>query len=281
MGFNPSSDTLEMLYSGGQLGSDDQAIAYESNLPSEAGTCKAVSNGYNCLATWVFGDSYPALTQGTYTISFKVLDSNTMPVNGVYMDLLNGDSSQPLYAESGQVFINEPLTTPYAGFTSTVQSLYSLVDPSSPTSLTFTVQVNAENSPTEVDFSFDGNLAQQVTNYTKVSNSSYDGGEVDQFQYTLNDLSSLTNGNHVLSATAVGSGYSVPVETQDGQTQINIEAAYGSDQSCATQVSSINKITNDVISQETSSSTTYSRSTAKSWRTSLSIRRHELPIPSL
>lgn len=251
MGFNPSNHVLEMLYSGGSQGSS-QSIAYESNSPNEAGTCKATSSGgYNCSVKWVFGNADPALIQGAYTISFVVLNSNTMPVNGIYMNLLGSGSSNPIYAEAGQVFINEPLTAPYASFDSGVQSLYTLVNRSSLSSIPFTVDINAGNPPTKVVFYFDGQLAQSVTNYNKVANYSYSGGEVDQFHYTLSGLNSLSNGDHILTATAIGNGYSVPVVTQDGQSTINIEAAYGSDQSCATQVSSINLITKNVTTQET------------------------------
>lgn len=251
MGFNPSNDVLEMIYSGGQSGAG-QSIPYASNSPDQAGSCKQASNGYNCDATWVFANSYPVLTQGTYTVSFKVLNSNTMPVNGIYMDLLNGSGSQPIYAETGQIFINEPLTTPYASFDSSVQSLYTLVNQSSPKSLTFIVDINAKNYPTKVNFYLDGQMAQSVTDPVELSSNNYTGGQVDQFSYTLYNLNSLSNGDHILTATAIGSDYSVPVVTQDGQSEINIVSAYGSDQSCSTQVSSINTITKKVISQETS-----------------------------
>ena len=248
MGFDPSKDTLEMLYDQG----GGQSIAYESNSPSASGTCKQASNGYNCTATWVFANSYPALTQGTYNISFVALNNQTMRMNGIYMDLLNGSGSQPIYATTGQVFINEPLTTPYASFDSSVQSLYTLVDQSSPTSLTFNVNVNVLNSPTKVDFYLDNQLVHSDSSPIMQPNTNYTGGQEDQFTYTLNNLSSLSNGNHVLSAMAVGNGYSVPVVTQDGQSQVNIVAAYGTNQSCSSQISDINTITKSVISQETS-----------------------------
>jgi hypothetical protein len=250
MGFDPSTDTLEMKVSMPQDANSD-FIAYESNLSSEAGTCQAVSNGYNFAATWDFTASWPVLTQGSYAVSFVVLNNDTMPVNAVYMDLLNGTGNNPLYAESGQVFIDEPLTTPYASFGAATQSLYSLVDPSSPSSITFTTAINAKNTPTNVDFYFDGNLIQDATNYNTVNDSSYYGRQVDRFSYTLNNVGSLTNGDHVLTAVANGIGYSVPVVTADGQSQVNIEAAYGSDRSCSAKASAINKITKETITQET------------------------------
>lgn len=248
MGFTPSNDTLEMKVSMPQGGS--QFVAYASNLSNAAGSCKAISNGYNCTAVWDFTASWPQLTAGTYSISFVVLNQNTQPVNGVYMNLSN-NTSQPLYSETGQVFINEPLTTPYASFTSDVQSLDTLVDPSAPTSLGFVAEVNASNSPTETDFFLDGKRVQQVTSYSQISDSSFTGGLVDQFQYTLSNLTSLSNGNHILTAITFGSGYSVPVLTQDGQSQVNIEVAYGADQACVDKISSINEITKKVNLQVT------------------------------
>jgi hypothetical protein len=249
-GFN-LNDTIEMLVSGG-IDSGTQVV-YQSNSGSNQGSCvTANGGGYNCVTVWnLTAPGYPALTQGEYTISFSALNDQTEQINPIYMDILGGTNTTS-YLTSGSIFLNLPLTTPSATFTADAQSLYTLVNPQSPSSLTFTAQVNTKNSPSSVDFYLNGVLEDSDTEGSTISNSSYVGGQVAQFSYTLNNLSSLTNGAYTVTAVANGSGYSVPVLTADGQSQINIVAAYTADQSCSTQVTSINKITTGVIKQETS-----------------------------
>jgi hypothetical protein len=244
-GFNPNTDDVQLLYSGGK--SAGHYVAYDTRYKD---VCSKVTGGYNCIVTWTFDENQ--LSKGEYIIYFKVLDSNTMRKGQVYMDVF-GYNPAPgsLYTTEGHVFFDKPITTPYAEFID-LSSLYNLIDKQEDDSLELSVKLNTQNAPTSVDYYLDSVLVGSAKNPTIVTDYSMSGGQASIFSYKLSNLSSLSVGSHTVNAIARGVGYNSDVFTTDGQTSIILIASFSANNDCSKKIKAIDTITLSAINQKTS-----------------------------
>jgi hypothetical protein len=237
-GFNIQTDILELKYS------TQPEVSYKVGAQNGNGSstnCSTVAGGYQCVLNWNLDLSKPPA--GAYDISFVALDSTTHPEGRIVVPMSSGLG----YAASGTIYIEAPLTTPYAEF-SGAPSTALLTDKKAQSTLSIGVATNANNNPTSTEFYLDGKLVGTSNSAETVADSAYLGGNKKVFSYVLRDLENLANGNHSLTAKFKGADYPLtPVLTDSGQSRILLVAAYTDNQDCSDTLKPITSLQKQLI----------------------------------
>jgi hypothetical protein len=244
-GLDASSDVLEIM-SSNQPGGYTVGGQNGGSGPME---CTKVANGYNCPISWGLAPKAPA--PGNYSVSFRLLDSTTHSKGRIFVPIIPSASH---YAQTGDVTLASPLTSPYAQFAS-LTSNYLLSNRQSDKTMTTNVVTNSGNKATGVDYYLDGQLIGSSGPGVVQADSSYSGGYKETFNYTLVNLDQLKAGDHELTAQLVGvDGESnITVMTIDGKSSVRIVAAFTDNSStCDAKLNTINYLVNTITRSESS-----------------------------